>query len=229
MAISANYITLQRQIADELGNRTDLLSPLGDSGLTDSPIKLAIRTAIAKWESEPFWFNEVLVSPFLTTVSGQEYYTPSDAASISTSPQITTLKILYSGIWMPLTERSFDYLEEISTNPTGRGIPNDWAFYGTSIRLYPIPDNAYPITSVQYTRVADLAGDTDANIWTTYGYDLIRSEAKLTLARETLHDGDLAAECETAIYGGPTTHGYLTRLKSETARRVHTRFRPSRF
>ena len=50
MAISADYITLQKQIADELGDRTDLLSSLSDSGLTLSPVQNAIH---ASGEGEP--------------------------------------------------------------------------------------------------------------------------------------------------------------------------------
>jgi len=50
MTISATYLQLQRQIADELGDRTDLLTPLSDSGETLSPIQNAVQSAIAKWE-----------------------------------------------------------------------------------------------------------------------------------------------------------------------------------
>lgn len=233
MTISATFIELQRQIADELGDHTDLLSPLPDSGLDVSPVKLAIRSAIAKWESTPFWFNEVYDydTPLFTTAAGQEFYPSGSIAAIDTSPYITSLHMLYAGNRMPITERSWDYIEEISGSPSGRGLPGDWAYFGGQIRLYPIPNGAYLVRAVRTRRFDPLAADTDTNVWTTHAYDLIRSEAKLILARETLHDPDLAAECEIAIHGNPATGnpGYLFMLKAETARRSVTRIKPTQF
>ena len=142
MAISADYITLQRQIADELGNRTDLLSPLSDSGLTDSPIKLAIASAIAKHERETFYFNGSYDQPMFTTVAGQEFYTTSDAAAIENSPYIYSLHLLVNATRRPMTLQPWQYLEDISSTPAGRGQPFDWAYFGRQIRLYPIPDGA---------------------------------------------------------------------------------------
>src|SRR6478609_11977122 len=117
MPISATYIDLQRHIADDLGDRQDLLSELSDSSLTTSPIKRAIQSAISKWEREPFYFLEAYTVPWFTTVSGQELYTSSDAASIATTPNVVSLHILISGNRYPMTKRDWDYLEGISINP----------------------------------------------------------------------------------------------------------------
>src|SRR5712672_1259731 len=112
---------LQKQIADELGDRQDLMTPLSDSGVPLSPIQNAIQSAIAKWEREPFYFNEAYTVPLFTTVIGQELYTVNDAVTIENSPDIVKLHILISGNRFHLERRSWAYIEDISMNPNNRG------------------------------------------------------------------------------------------------------------
>ncbi len=228
MAISTTYLVLQSQIADELGGRTELLSAMSGSGLTLSPIKNAIQSAIAKWERERFYFNEVYNSaaPLFTTVAGQELYTTSDAAGIASAPQIDELRALISGTRVVLSRRSWGELEDASTNPSQRGQPSDWAYFGQQIRLYPIPDTAYQIAASRVQRLTALSADGDSNIWTQDGFDLIRCEAKLILAQEVLHDAEMAARMMAQIYG---PRGYLYMLKAETARRAKSGIKPSQF
>ena len=190
MAISTTYILLQKAIADELGNRTDLLTALGDSGLTLSPIQNAIQSAVSKWEREPFYFNEIYNSatPLFTTVSAQELYTTADASMIATSPYIYNLHALISANRYEMRKRSWQEIEDLSSNPAARGQPNDWAYLAKTIRLYPIPDGAYPIRASRLQILTALSADADTNVWTSDAYDLIRSEAKLILAQEVLHE-----------------------------------------
>lgn len=232
MAISSTYLLLQKAVADELGDRTDLLSPLSDSGLTLSPIKNAVQSAIAKWEREPFYFTEAYSSPLFTTVASQEFYTTSDAPAIATAPEIYLLHALVSANRYTLNPRTWEYLDEISVNPAVTGQPIDWAYFAEQIRLYPIPNGAYPIRATRLTRPSALSADSDANVWTQDAYDLIRSEAKLILAREVLHDAGIQGEMQAAIYGNRMTgeRGYLYALKAETTRRgARGRIRPSHF
>lgn len=227
MAISATYIQLQIRIADEIGDRTDLLAPLL-SASANSPIKRAIQSAIAKWERERFYFNEVYNSatPLFTTVSGQELYTTSDAAGIATAPDIDELRATISGSRQVLTKRSWGYLEEMSSNPSARGQPSEWAYFGQQIRLYPIPDGAYPIAASRVQRLAALSADADTNVWTQDGFDLIRCEAIANLGRGILRDPELAAQAEAQIY---SPRGYLYELKAETARRAKSGIKPTQF
>lgn len=233
MTISSNYITLQQVIADELGDRQDLMTALSDSGLTLSPIQNAIQSAIAKWEREPFYFVETYVNLF-TTVAGQEFYTTSDAPAIATAPRIKKLRVLVNQQRYTLTPRTWDYLEDTSVNPAVTSTyPSDWAYFAEQIRLYPIPSQASPMQASYDARQSALVNGSDSNVWTQDAYDLIRSEAKLILARETLHDPDMETECERAIYGNPQNpkdRGYLRALKSENARRASgRRVRPTHF
>lgn len=226
MSISATYIQLREQIADELGDRTDLLSALSDSGLSTSPIANAVQSAVSKWEREPFYFNEVYSVSLFNTVVGQEFYTSSAAAAVATMPQMKKLHVLISGNRYPMEPRSWQYLEDISLNANVTGQPFEYAYFAEQLRFYPIPDNVYPITISAIQRIANLVNDNDTNVWTQDGFDLIRSEAKLILAREVLHDPQLASEMMAAIYG---PGGYLPALKGESARRGKSKIRPTHF
>lgn len=231
MAISADYVTLAAQIADELGQREDLLVAQS-AALTLSPIQNAIQAAIAKWEREPFYFNEAYSVPLFTTVIGQELYTVNDAVTIENSPDIVKLHILISGNRFHLERRSWAYIEDISMNPNNRGQPGEWAYFAEQIRLYPIPDGAYPVRASRISRPDALVGPYDSNVWTQDAYDLIRSEAKLVIAQETLFDDDLAARMKLAIYGDPQDpriKGYLGALRGESFRRARSRIKPSSF
>src|SRR6185437_12357722 len=72
MSVSSTYLKMQTQIADEIGQRTDLLTAV--SGLTLSPIQNAIQAAIATFEREPFYFNELNDTDGFSTAQGQEFY-----------------------------------------------------------------------------------------------------------------------------------------------------------
>jgi len=231
MAKTETYLTLQQNIADELGDRQDLLSPLSDRPLASSPIKNAIQAAIAKWEREPFYFNEIYSADLFSTVTGQELYTTSGGGSnlLGTSPDLLRLHIKISGNRYPITLRSWQYLEDTSANPTVTGQPFDYAYLATTMRLYPIPDGVYPITISGTQRFAPLVSPGDANAWTKDAFDLIRAEAKLYLAREILFDDEMAGRMELAIYGRPPARGYLTAPKAETARRGSSRIRATYF
>lgn len=240
MTISATYIQMQQQIADELGDRQDLLAPLADSGLTLSPIQNAIQSAVSKWEREPFYFLESYQTLFTTNgnipvgLSGQEFYTSADGAAIATAPNIVKLRVLVNDNRYTLTKRTWSYLEDISVNPNvTSSYPSDWSYFGEQIRLYPIPSQAIPVQGSYDQRLTNLVNNSDSNVWTQDAFDLIRSEAKLILAREVLHDADIAAESMMAIYGSPQNpkeRGYLRALKAENTRRTSARrTRPTYF
>lgn len=221
MPISSNYLLLQSQIADELGGRTDLLSVLSGSGLTLSPIKNAIQSAVAKWERVPFYFNESYDTSFFTTVNNQELYTSATSVKISTLVNIYRLHVTISGVRYPLKRRAWQYIEDNATSTTA-GSPTDFAYFAQQIRMYPIPDGAYVVAAAFTQRVPLMTADGDSTIWTSDGFDLIRCEAKRILAMEVLHDAEMAQRMRIAIHGDPgdpRDTGYLGILKEETARR----------
>lgn len=229
MAVSYTYGDMQNKVADELGGRTDLLT--NQTGLSSSPIQMAIQTAIRKWERERFYFNEIRTTGAFTTVLNQEFYTASDAAFIGTLAHIDKMSITMNSAnryWM--IARTAEYMEDISVSLTDNGMPVDFCYYGEQIRLYPIPDNAYPVNVLYTKRVAELVSTGDTNIWTNDAEELIRLTAKMILYSDTLMDDVGAQRMLGLIYGVPGRTGALYALKAETARRVATsRMRPTYF
>lgn len=227
MAISATYITLQRQVADEIGGRTDLLSPLSGSSLTLSPVQNAIQSAIAKWERTPFYFNETYNASLFSTANGTELYTSVSAAAIATLANIHRLHIAGTTRY-PLIRLSPSEMDDMATTSTAAR-PTHFSYFASTIRFYPIPDAIYAIAASYTARLSALSADADANAWTQDAFDLIKAEAKLILALEVLHDSELAVRMKLAIYGDPQdirTKGYLQALLDETERRC--RYRDSR-
>lgn len=250
MTVISNYGQMQVQIATELGYRTDLLFPpsLGTlpTGLpvpTLSPIQSAIQNAIAKWERTHFYFNELQSLNTFSTVVGQEFYVPTtppltwdgggswdagtswDQTSGQTSILGTTIHIdkiwvLVSSNRYSLNPRTEQYMSDTSLNPAVQGQPIDYSYYAGTLRLYPIPDGAYPISIEGTVRFSPLQDVADSNAWTQDAEALIRTEAKLDILTNILKQPDLAAEQRAMIYGsGSTDHSYLYVLMQEGVQR----------
>lgn len=221
MAVSYTYQGFCNQIAYELGYRNDLLSvPSGFTGIALSPIQQAVQNAIAKWERERFYFNEITSINNFSTVVGQEFYTSASSSIIGTSPHIDRVWVLVSSNRYTLNPRTEQYLSDTSMSPTSQSQPVDYAMYAETMRLYPIPDGAYPISFEGTQRFALLALPSDTNIWIQDAANLIKAEAKADLLDNVLKQTDLADRQRAQIYGVGDFPGYLTDLRSETAQRV---------
>lgn len=237
MSISSTYGTMQAQIADDLGDRQDLLTPLSDSTLVLSPIQEAIQKAIATWEREPFYFNDLNDTNGFSTSAGQEFYgnatAPVSYGLIANVAKLDKIHVLVSNNRYTLVPRTWSYLDDISVNPSVVGQPTEYAYFAEQLRFYPIPDNAYPMTMSGTQRLSNLAGGGDFNAWTQDAYGLILASAKMYLAQHTLHDANLYAAMRVAVYGDPSDgrhRGELYMLKAETVRRTaSSRVRPSHF
>lgn len=222
MAADTTFGDLCNRIADELGGRTDLLVP--STGLTGSPIQLAILDAVSQWQDNRFWFNEYRTAGAFNTVAGQEFYTSSDWVDIATIQHIDKLSVLISGNRYFMVPRTEEYMEDISINPSWRGQPVDYSYYNFQLRFYPIPDNTYPVNVLGTKYFAALSSASDSNVWTTTAEPLIRATAKLYLYRDTLQDDDRAASMAGAM------NFEASNLRSGTQRKVPiTRFKPVQF
>lgn len=197
------YATMRTRITDEFVNES----------LTAAQVNSAIQSAIAHYQRERFYFTESRAQTF-STVASQEFYTSSDNTNIPNLSVIDELTITVNGMRYPLNERTWDWIDMISTTTTSTGPPNDYCYYGQQLRLYPIPDAAYTIRISGLIRLTTLSADSDSNAWMTDGEELIRQRAKWDLAMNTIHGPELAevaAECEAVAYRV---------LKAETARRL---------
>jgi hypothetical protein len=238
---------MQRYIADELGGRTDLLSPAPGSGNMMSPIQNAIQSAISKWEREPFWFNEMYDNilynqPLFYAVPEQEFYSatssPVAVPEFASIPKISKVSVMVNDNRYVMNPRTWSYIEDISVNPSVHSeFPIDYSYYAGIMRLYPIPAEQVPLSVTFNQYLTPLLVDGDSNAWTTTAYDLIRTTAKMLLAQEVLFDDELATRCKTQIYGDVASpfvrqmeRGYLADLRSESGRRGGGgRIRPTYF
>lgn len=215
---------MQSRIADEIA-RTDLTSQ----------ITLAITTAIAKWQREQFYFSQHLGTALFSTVAAQEFYTVADAADIPNIAHIDKMTVLISGNRYFMNGRTEQYIEDVSISPTNYGQPVDYSYYAKRIRMYPIPDSAYPVNVAGTFMLGVPAAASASNAWTTAvdGEALIRCEAKMDLYKNYLMDDEMAQSMNKLIYGDPMmpeSRGYYRDLKAETARRSATnRVRPTNF
>lgn len=170
----------------------------------------AILTAIKHYEGTRFWFNEGRSTR--STASGTEYYAvPSDFKDLD------SLTITVNSWTYQLNQRSYDELEDsYVSNTTYTGYPTDYAIYQEQIRLYPIPNGTYTLTMSYQRTLGTLSVSADTNAWMVEGEDLIRSRADFYVARNYLHDNQLAMmfrENESEA---------LRRLLSETTIRLST-------
>ncbi len=221
MALSYGYQQFCNQIAYELGYRNDLLSvPTGFTGIVLSPIQQAVQTAIAKYERRRFYFNEITSINNFSTVVGQEFYTSSSSSIIGTSPHLDKVWVLISGNRYSLNPRTEQYLSDTSLNPSVQGQPIDYAMYAETMRLYPIPDGAYPITFEGTYRLSTLSANSDTNAWIQDAADLIKAEAKYDLFMNVLKQKDQADIQRQLIDGTPMSDGFLSALMGETTQRI---------
>jgi hypothetical protein len=194
-------------------NRDDLVDTLAPW------LTMAIQQAINFYAAERWWFTEGTVTP--TCVVGNQY-TPLPAGFRFRD----ALFIIVGNVRYRLRIRQMVDIEALYTTPI-TGQPTDAAFFGSSLRLWPTPNVAYPIIAdgVFDTAALDYSDDTSTNSWLAYAYDLITARAKIILYRDFLSAQEtdprlgLAMQQEASAYD---------RTKGETNRRITTgRVRPS--
>ena len=221
-AVSYTYGDMQSRIADEMGGRSDLLS--NSSGLANSPIQLAIQDAIKFHDNDRYWFNENRQTGAFTTVLKQEFYTASDWSEIPNLHHIDKMSILISGNRFWMRPETAQQMEDISMNASWTGQPVLYGYYNEQIRLYPIPDNAYPVNVLYTKQFSELVNPGDTNVWVNEAANMIRTRAKYYLYRDTLQDPQNAAMSLAANQQEQKT------LKNETFQRGATwRITPSSF
>ena len=209
---------------------------LGSPTLSD--IQYAIQDAIAEYERETFWFNDMRTygnvagsQSNLATVQGQEFYSAVDLPALATAPHIRKMMVFAFNNRYPLTERTQQWIDDQSLSRTWYGLPTDWCWQANSIRLYPIPDGAYPLIYDGTIRFPPLVKATDYNCWTNEAEWLIRAEAKRLLFINVTRDSTQADAMELEILGNPRTgrQGALAQLRRESMRRAGGtgRMRPS--
>jgi len=189
-------------------------------------IKNAIQDAIAEFERESFYFNDLRYysvtgsTSTLTTVSGKEFYSQDDLPILTNMPHISKVLVLAFNNRYSLVSRTRQWIDDQSLSTSWNGLPTDWCWQSNSLRLYPIPNGSYPLILDATIRFAPLSADADYNCWTNEAERLIRMEAKRILWKEYLLNDERAASLEQEIRGMPGKMGELGRLKAESLRRA---------
>ncbi|HZC17382.1 MAG TPA: hypothetical protein VE309_11535 [Caulobacteraceae bacterium] len=174
---------LQTRIMTET-NRDDL----GDVLL--GQMQRSIADAIAEYQDERFWFNELRVTG--TLAAGQQYAPlPSGALAID------RLSLLVGGVAFEIFRRSMAHIEALYAVPL-TGQPMEYAVYAGQARLWPTPVTAYPSVWLTISKVMPEIGFpnpdvTISNAWTNEAQWLIRARAKEFLYRHVFKDPDAAA------------------------------------
>ncbi len=205
--------TLQARLADEV---------LG--GVTAQQALNAICDAIARYQDERFWFNEFrmelggdssldgvataglqasilgMVFPQPSTAPGQEYYAPATASGaawpfLQAVSRVSTMSALVSGNRYKLRARTPEWFDDTSLNPSWRAMPTDWTFVAGRVRVYPVPDQAYPVLFTGTALWPLPAQASDASPWLTTGEgeELTRVAAAAMLYRRVLRNPDMGA------------------------------------
>ncbi|HYH17880.1 MAG TPA: hypothetical protein VD995_04620 [Azospirillum sp.] len=197
---------LKARIARKL-SRDDMTDEIAD----------AIQAAIRHYQRRRFTFNEARATTI--TAAGTEYYDlPSNLI------EIDVLKLADGDRTEPLTPRDYAWMDGVSSQPSHRGEPSDYAVFAGQLRLYPIPDGVYTLAIAYVKRLPALASDSDGNAWTDDAQDLICFRALADLYGSELRDLEMAAAMETAA------RQILEDLTGDTLARVSTgRLRPTAF
>lgn len=202
----SDFGTMKTRIANEL-ERSDLLS--------GNFIQNAIQDAIKHREQERFWFNESRDLTF-STVNGQRIYTVTDASWIGSVIDIDHLFITVGGQNRCLRRRDAAEIELMADASGLVGEPYSWAYWNSTIQLYPVPQQVYTVRAYAQVRLNELSADADTNAWMTYGERLIRQTAKALICTDVIMDDAGAAK-----YGG-LSETALGTLEEETSRRQST-------
>jgi hypothetical protein len=198
---------MKQRIADELA-RSDLTAM----------IAYAISDAIKHYQSKRFFFNESRDVTF-DTVADQEFYDKYDHSSIPNLYAIDYAKVnVGDGYWD--LERDTPGAMEVYSPATGQ--PYSYTFYDQQLRLYPVPETAYTILIAAHIKIDEPADDDVLNnAWMTNGERLIRSRAKVELARNVNAAGlDPSFSNDAITIFGAQEMDAFNELKSQTAKKT---------
>lgn len=218
---------LKARIATEL-RRDDLTTEIAD----------AITTAINSYKRERLRWNESQpLAPFtFNTVAGNSFYDKSTDERIGNLYKIDWMNVLIGGTYAEMRRSTPEDLRlAIDVPGTQNGQPDEYAYEGETLIIYPTPNAAYTITVGGHFVYAAPADDTEANNrWMTDGELLIRARAKFEIARHVTRNKDMQAAMSPHEPSGGEMPGEawseLRRIKGETSRLVgRGRIAPMRF
>jgi hypothetical protein len=146
----------------------------------------------------------------ITTVAGTSSY----ALPVGAAGNVRVLSLVDPQTADPLTDVEVSALDD--TPATGRGRPTSFAWYGSSLTLYPTPDQAYTLTLRYLRQGAIPSNDTDQMAATT-GIPEDYLHALVAYARHRLFRKE--DDFEAANYWEGQYRQTVQRLKADVQRR----------
>lgn len=170
---------LQDKIADQI-SRSDLTTQITES----------ITDAIRFYQPHRFIFSEGR-DVSLSTVNNQEFYSASDDPLLGTLYEFDYITVSIGTAKFDLPRYQPEDLELLTQSGTQFGQPQCYSYYNFQMRLYPVPDAAYPLTIAAHQMIpAPTVQAATGNPWMGEAEKLIRSRARYELALNYTFDDD---------------------------------------
>lgn len=182
-----NYLQLRQSVADRL-NRPDLLTVIPPAIV--SPIYDFTQDRIQYYQKALYAPSEQL-NYDITTIPHQSEYTFNHYPGLANLQTVLFVRLLQgTQIWIPLTRVQWysEILQADVLQPSFVSLPSYWATYGQTIRLYPTPNQSYPLELLCNAGPPAPVTDTDDNFWTEEASPLIIRSTCAELCNEYLND-----------------------------------------
>jgi hypothetical protein len=151
-------------------------------------IAFAIGRAVEHYASRRFWFNTGRRTSNAT--AGEAWMDVAAGLRLADAVMVTI-----GGREWALRPRPREEIEQLAGSLQASGQPTDYAEEAGRIRLWPRPDQAYPVTWLGVVDLPALAADGDSNAWTDTAQDLIAARAAAYVYGRILEDPEAAAGC----------------------------------
>lgn len=149
----------------------------------------AVDRAIRHYQPVRFFFNEASLA--FTTLAGADVYGGGDASEIPDLLAIDTAVLIEDGrttVLQRIPETAIEALDD----PASSARPCAYAYFGRSIRLWPVPSGAWTVRLTAHVLLPAPVLD-QGNAWTDEAGNLIAAWAKRHLGANSLRKPSLVA------------------------------------
>ena len=189
---------LKQSIATRL-NRPDLLTPIAPS--TQAVIPTFINDRILYLQKKLYSPSEQL-DYSIVCIPGQGIYSLQSPIypALNNVQTIFYVRLLYGSVWRPLQRVDWytDILDSDVLQPAFVSLPSYFSTFGQTLRLYPQPDNAYPLEICGNIAPPAPVKDTDSNFWTDQAQTAVIEAVCCDICRLVLNDDARASQHEFA-------------------------------
>lgn len=128
--------------------------------------KRSIQRAIKHYERNRFWFNQTATAINASTAN-TSITLPADFVALDMVTVTTN-----GGAPSIINQRAFERVTYRNAAGTS-GVPEECAVYNGTLRVYPKPSSAFPVTVYYTMALPTLSADSDTNDWLSAAEDVI--------------------------------------------------------